>query len=375
MRTENIHVSIHNTTFEINPNKAKLIEVCNPHNTIAFNLFQKFDDRNLWLPYGLETKNASFVPSEQTKEWQSRFILPAEVFSPDFEGTDQQMRLLNNRLLRYNPEIRLANHGLPIYTLEGTPFIVDVRNNRLCEQRYPINELSFRDMTYVDSGYIVNYDLNWNAINNDYRGPHIIPLVIPHKTQLDPKTMSDIYGYPVHEIRHKTDFSVIVDQRLLNQRRLRNFPSINMAGKIYYLNVTAGCFEPKITAMSKLNIKDFRQNRLSPTMTGYLDTQTYEMVKCEPGKESDLPKTVVKIELPNETTIDPYGVALKKGWNLKDTLLKYPLQKHITARMTWLSDPMKHPIDLPKLHPKTKIKTEATDLKHKKENKGHKPGR
>lgn len=374
MRTENIHVSMHNTTFEINPDKAKLIEICNPQNTIAFSLFQRFDDGHLWLPYGLASKNASIVPSEDSQEWQSRLILPVEVFSHDFEGTDQQIKLLNNRLRKFDPQIRLANYGLPVYTLEGTPFIVDVRNNRLCEQRYPINELSFRDMTYVDSGYIVNYDLNWNAINNDYRGLHIIPVVIPQKTQLDPKTMSDIYGYPVHEITCKTDFSVIVDQRLFEQRRLRNFPSINIAGKIYYLNVTTGFFEPKIVSMPKLNIKDFTQARFTPTIIGYIDTKTHEMVKCEYGKDGQLPKTVVKIELPNEITIDPYGVAQKRGLNLKDTLLKYPLQKHITARIIPITDLMKCPIDIPKLHTEDKIKKKETDLKTKKGN-SHKPGR
>lgn len=360
MKKENIHLSMYNTAFEIDLNQSQLIEVCNPENKIRLSGFQKLDEKHLWLPYGLKSKNLSLLPSDQTGEWQARLILPKEVLRTDFEGTDQQIRRLNAAIQKYNPNIHLSNSGLPIYTIDGSSFIVDVRNKRVCEQQCPKNEISILDMHYHDSCYLFSFDrikknISWKAgptrlESNDDPKPRDLEIRMPHMTELDPKTMSILYGYPLREIQDKTDFEVMVNQQLFRQRQQRKMTSVNIWGKVYNLNLERKVFIPKIADMPELAVKDFLQNKLTLTITGYLDTQTHTMLSPKTVREKNLGPSVVRVDLPQLDAIDPYGVALAKGWNVKETLLKYPLQKRVTAQIGYVptSAPMNDlPLDIP----------------------------
>jgi len=374
MKKENIHLSMYNTVFEIDLSELKLIEVCNSKNSLSLSDFQNYDDNHLWLPYDLETKSLSIIPSTRTMGWQVRFILPKEVLRGDFEGTDQQIRRLNAALQKNDSNIHLANSGLPIYQIDDTNFIVDVRNKRLCEQRHPENEISVLDMQYHDSCYVFSFDrviknISWKndstrlESNHDPK-PRDLEIRMPHMTELDPKSMAVLYKYPVSELKDKTDFEVMVNQQLFRQRQQSKMTSVHIAGQVYYLNLERNVFIPKIAPMPELTIKDFIQNKLTPTMTGYLDTENHQLLNPETVREKDLAPSVVRVDLPNLIAIDPFGVAMAKGWNIKETLLKYPLQKRITAQIGYLpssSNINDLPLDLPSGEGKYKIKAPHKD--------------
>jgi hypothetical protein len=365
---ENIHLSMHNTFFEIDLAKGHLLEVCNPKNRIDLSLFQRFDDERLWLPYGLSSKNISTLPSDEALEWHARMILPLEVLQPDFLGTDEQILRLNQVLRTFDSEIHLANYGLPIIKIEGTRFIVDLRNNRLCEQQNPVNEMSFSHMKYRDSGYLVNYDLIFRNINNDFKGGEVIEINLPHKTVLDPNTMASLYGTTADEIKLKSDFEIIVDQRLYLQRSRGKVPTIDLAGNLYHFYI-GFAMEPKNKRLPKLPLTKFFGQCYSKTMIAYYNRDTGEIVSPDAPEFKSQAASIVFLELPWIPAIDPYGMAKLQHWEVKDYLLKCPLKKHITAvaiPIIKMNNQIKPPNDLPQDYPILKEGKKSQDLKEKK---------
>jgi hypothetical protein len=338
MRKENIHLSMHNTVFEIDKLSSSLIDVCNPKNSIGLKCFQRFDEDYLWLPYGLESKNLSIKPSDETEEWQARMLLPKKVLEPGFEASDEEIQRLNRDLCRRDPNIHVMNYGLPIYKIDGTKFIVDLRNNRLCKLGSSDQELFFRDMIYRDSGYLCKVERNWIGKYNGHNEFGQLYIEVPHKAILDPKTMARLTDRQLREIKGKTDFELVVNQNDYHERRKSVLPRVDINGKVYRFDGETGLFSAKGSALPALDAQRFVLHKFEPTMSAYFDTKDNCLVDLDFRNLTQMPADVIRITLPIPFVIDGYGAAKRNGFEVKDTLMRYPTQTFFIAKIIPLEE-------------------------------------
>jgi hypothetical protein len=332
MRKENIHLSMHNTVFEIDQLSSSLIDVCNPENTIGLRCFQRLDEKYLWLPYGLESKNLSIRPSDETEEWQARMLLPEKVLEPGFVASDEEIQQINRDLYRRDPNIHVMNYGLPIYKIDGTKFLVDLRNNRLCKQGSPDQELFFTDMIYRDSGYLCKVERNRIGKYNENNEFGQIYIEVPHKAILDPETMAILTNRQLREIKGKTDFELMVNQKDYHERRKRVLPRVDIKGKVYRFDGETGLFSAEGYALPALDAQRFVLHKFEPTMSAYFDTKDNCLVDLDFSNLTQMPADVISITLPIPFVIDGYGVAKRHGFDIKDTLMRYPTQTFFIAK-------------------------------------------
>lgn len=123
---------------------------------------------------------------------------------------------------------------LPVITIEGTDFIVDVENMLLRELERKPNSISIFHMKEVEGGYQFIYDkLERNiSIWSTASQTHVV-VEIPELVKLDPVGMSDKYGVPIGELGTKTDFELMVDQEALKRRLAGELPTIEILGDTF----------------------------------------------------------------------------------------------------------------------------------------------
>ncbi len=99
---------------------------------------------------------------------------------------------------------------LPVYTIEGTDFIVDVEKLQLYEKADPENRISVFDMKDVGDGYVFDYSLKAKNLPELFIDNQDITVVkIPELVKLDPAGMAKKYGLGVEEIKGRTDFDLM----------------------------------------------------------------------------------------------------------------------------------------------------------------------
>ena len=127
---------------------------------------------------------------------------------------------------------------LPVITIEGTDFIVDITQFVLREKAVPTNVIVFEDMQHRGDSYHFDYNIDTKNVPNIFNKKSIT-VKIPEFVVLDPIGMADKYKCTVDDLKNKSDFEIIVDQKSFDLRVMKGMlPTVEIAGHRSFVHIT-----------------------------------------------------------------------------------------------------------------------------------------
>ena len=226
------------------------------------------------------------------------------------------------------------------YEILGVGYLVDVDRDMLLLLEDPEIGLSFKSMRYTDTHYLLKYNklLPVDGDNSKVNPGQIVDVHIPHKVILNPLAMANKYGVTVEALKGKTDYDVMVDQDLLNQRINGKLPEISIGGSDFIYDIKLNTLRPKDKIGGILIIgPDVYLSEDEMHYTFLYDPVKREIVHYDQNMV-EFPAGVFMAKIPNQLRLDPYGMIEKLGLQVKDTLVKFPIQESMTAQLTPLSE-------------------------------------
>lgn len=129
-------------------------------------------------------------------------------------------------------------------------------------------------------------------------------------------------------------------ENLLQERVNGILPVIDIADHPFYVDVRMDAIRPH-DDFSKQGIpfsefKDFET--IANIAWLFYNPRSHEIIKDVNIEQLyDIPKDWIVIEIPQPEFLDPYGCAVKNGWDIKETLKVYPIQANLKARFRFLN--------------------------------------
>ncbi len=226
---------------------------------------------------------------------------------------------------------------LPIYTIEGTDFLVDVDKVELREKSNPENVISFFEMKDVGNGYVFDYSIKDKNLPSLFgTDQEITTLQIPEMVDLDPVGMAEKYGISMRNIKGKTDFDLMVDQSALQQRQMGRLTTIDIAGHLFYVDIPMDMLRPKDDFHSKGIQFSEIDNYYDEVKNRYIipyNPRTREFQEPDFNTILAIPKELIVIEFPHERVLDPVGVNRKWGYAETEDLKKINIKPHFEAKI------------------------------------------
>ncbi|MBN9284121.1 MULTISPECIES: hypothetical protein [unclassified Flavobacterium] len=224
---------------------------------------------------------------------------------------------------------------LPIFNINGTEFIVDVENLQLREKNNDNNVISFLAMNEMNRGYQFIY----NTIGNNmsiFAGTDQYNVIVnvPELVDLDPVGMAQKYGCKLEEVKSKTDFDLMVDQKALNRRMSGILPTINIEGDLFYVDVAKDCLRPADDFISNGISFTEIEERFDEERNAYVipyDKQKKEYQKLDYENITAIPKDLVVVAFPAEYDLDPIGFNRKYRQREFQTLKEVNVRSHFKA--------------------------------------------
>lgn len=229
---------------------------------------------------------------------------------------------------------------LPVITIEGTDFIVDVENMLLRELERKPNSISIFHLKEVEGGYQFIYDkLERNiSIWSTASQMHVV-VEIPELVKLDPVGMSYKYGVPIEELGTKTDFELMVDQEALKSRLAGELPTIEILGDTFFVDIENDRFRPVVDSQSDdINISELEEyydDEKEVYVIPYnRETRTLEKLSYE--EMSSIPDSVLPVSIPFELHLDPIGFNRRYGSEEFQFLKEYNVRLQFKAEvLSW----------------------------------------
>lgn len=220
---------------------------------------------------------------------------------------------------------------LPVISIEGTDFIVDVSQLELREKENPDNVILFEQMRDVGDGYTFKYSRDQPFFF--MKGG--ITVKIPEWVELDPVGMAEKYGFTLEDLKGKTDFEVMVDQEALDMRINGGvLPTVEIAGHIFYVDIRMDMLRPKDDFSSKgivfSEIDEYYLEKTDEYLIPY-NPATHEFQELDWGKITEYPKYLIAVKFPCEWKLDPVGWNRRSGMDLYDSLKVKGVQSHVDA--------------------------------------------
>jgi len=227
----------------------------------------------------------------------------------------------------------------PIINIEGTDFVVDITKFELIEKSNPSNSIRFEDMRDVGDGYTFEYshkDKNLPGLFNN----ESTTVKIPEFVKIDPIGMAEKYGFKLEDIKGKTDFEVMVDQKAFDARVNKGMlPTIDIAGHTFYVDIRMDMLRPKDDFLSKGIVFDEIDHYFSEERNAYLipyDPKTHEFRELDYDRLVEIPKDLIAVEFPFQRELDPVGWNRQGGWDIKEDLKHIGLKSHFIANtVSW----------------------------------------
>lgn len=220
---------------------------------------------------------------------------------------------------------------LPVISVKDTLFEVDVKQNHIRQKDKPENTIAFNDMEYTDTHYSFKYDPTLKSAElENHTKDNLIDVQIPHKVILDPVRMAEKYKVSVQELRGKTDFDIIVNQELFLQRSKKGMlPTIDIAGQSFFIDLRLNELRATDNFMNKIDLR-LPFEDYEGRFHFFYDTQKNEMAKTV---NLDAPDHLVYVVIPSRYTLDPYSLARDHYLDVKDVLVKHPIQPDLKAQI------------------------------------------
>lgn len=239
---------------------------------------------------------------------------------------------------------------MPIVKIEGTEFLLDVNEVLLREKGNPENTISFFEMDDEGHGYSFEYNRQsrnmpdpWDA-TSDITTVRLLQLV-----EMDPEGMALKYGFAVEEIKGKTDFDLMVDQKALEERLQGRLTTIDIAGHTFYVDIPMDMLRPKDDFLSKGIV--FREisyyyNEDEESYAIPYNPSRREFQELDYENLTEFPKDLVVVEFPSECFLDPIGFNRKHGFPMLEGLKETQVHAHFTAKVIdWKETGLQETID------------------------------
>jgi len=231
---------------------------------------------------------------------------------------------------------------LPVISVEGTDFIVDVSKQELIEKANPANTISFLEMNDQGTHYTLEYDTGEKNLPGLFKQG--VPVNIPQMVALDPEGMSIHHGVGIEALYGKTDYDIIVNQELVALREKGALPVIEIAGHPFYVDIRMDCLRPKddFSTMG-ISFSDIDhcldEDKMVYEITYNPDTRTF--VEVDFNRVTSVPKDLIVVEISYLSTLDPIGYARKRGLDQNSILRANPPIADMKARIVpWSETPI-----------------------------------
>lgn len=226
--------------------------------------------------------------------------------------------------------------ALPVYTIEGTDFVVDVANVQLYEKANPENKISLFDMEDTGDGYVLSYCNKTRNLPELSEDDDVKKVKIPELVQLDPVGMAEKYGISVNELEGKKDLDLMVDHEALRQRLAGVLPTIDIAGQAFYVDIRMDMLRPKDDFLSDgivfSRIGDYFHYDDASYMIPY-NCKTHEFDEPDYNNITSIPKDIILVSIPHESLLDPIGCNRKNGWHETTGLKEVNVKSHFDAKV------------------------------------------
>lgn len=225
---------------------------------------------------------------------------------------------------------------LPVYTIEGTDFLVDVEKLQIRENGNPENTISILDdMRDVGDSYVFDYNSKEKNIPGFLSDDKDITVIkMPELVTLDPMGMCEKYGYRLEDITHKTDFDLMVDQSALQQRLMGRLTTVDIAGHTFYVDIPMDMLRPKDDFLSNGIVFREIDHYYDEDKGAYIipyNPQTHEFQELDYDGIIALPKELIAIQIPHESVLDPIGINRKVGLDEMNDLKRTNIRSHFEA--------------------------------------------
>lgn len=226
---------------------------------------------------------------------------------------------------------------LPEIEINGRPWLVDADGYRIVDKQFPHVDIHGYEMSYSDDGY--RFDL-LKGINRLNRRPNhhdeILEVGVDHFAQMDPERVALKYGLTVDQIKGKTDYEVMVDQRALIDRLRGRLTTVDIAGHTFYVDFPMQMLRPKDNFLSNgipfSELDDYYNEETHQCDVSYNKRlQQWEFVDC-----TDLvrqPRDIIIVSFPTPAELDPVGYSRYQGFDLEYALEEYPQKAHFEAKI------------------------------------------
>jgi hypothetical protein len=220
---------------------------------------------------------------------------------------------------------------LPAVMFEGTSFIVDVVREEFREMGNPQNSISFEMLVRDGDGYLIFYDpLVKNIPGPDrYQHPDIKTVEVPPLGMMDLEGMALKYGRNINDIKGKTDYEIIVDQKVVADRLAGQLPQLIIEGQTFFVDARLGTLRPKddystlgihLSALEPFPLVTPQSQRF------FYNRELQKAVQLNMNTIMEIPKNVVPIQIPLLEKLDPVRIASVYQLDMQEHLMKNPPQ-------------------------------------------------
>jgi hypothetical protein len=226
-----------------------------------------------------------------------------------------------------------------IFEIEGTSFEVDIDKQVLRQTNDQTNEISFiQDMQDQGAFYKLLYDLDeYNAAHDLFDQNRVKLITVPQMTDLDREGMALKYGLTPGLVMGKSDFELIVDQKLLDERLNGILPQIDLAGEKFTVDLRLQELRNTQFFFPVISLKSFELTNDGWHYEAYYHPVMKQVVELDP-RLLEFPEGVIKLKIPNEIGLDPVAAARQYGMNERELLRRHPIQKDLKAEVIPLSE-------------------------------------
>jgi hypothetical protein len=226
-----------------------------------------------------------------------------------------------------------------IFEIESTSFEVDIDKQVLRQTNDQTNEISFiHDMQDHGAFYKLLYDLDeHNAAHDLFDQNRVKQITVPQMTDLDREGMAVKYGLLPELVMGKSDFELIVDQKLLDQRLNGILPQIDLAGEKFTVDLRLQELRNSKYFFPVISLKSFELTNDGWHYEAYYHPVMKQVVELDP-KLLEFPEGVIKLKIPNEIGLDPVATARQYGMDVRELLRRHPIQKDLKAEVIPLSE-------------------------------------
>jgi hypothetical protein len=220
----------------------------------------------------------------------------------------------------------------PLWMVEDDVYYVNVDKGELRQVDVPENAISFHDMEDKGSHYVFLYDRAAKKLISS-SGPidhQVVRVVIPPMVRLDPQAMAMKYGLQLADLADKNDFEIIIDRELLTARLKGRLPRIDIAGLRFKVNLhlhELTCDEKEFT---RIDLRHMDLSDDGESMMCLYNIEFYHVAYFNEDLRAP-PRSTVMLKIPGELQLDPVGIALRNGHDMRSFLRRHPLQRKLRA--------------------------------------------